>query len=243
MNRLERGNFPEEVWLSAFAASQGALWTALPGIVQSVNFSKGTVEVQPSIQARITAPDASKTWVDMPVCVDCPIVFPSGGGFTLTFPIAAGDEVLIMFASRCIDEWWQSGKVSVQSELRMHDLSDGFVIPGPRSRPKVIGSISTTSVQLRSDDGEAVVEIKPNHDIVLTTSGSLAAAVSGDITAASATASLTTTGTTSITAPTISLTGNVTISGGTLTHNGKNVGSTHTHSGVKSGSDTSGAPT
>lgn len=45
-----------------------------------------------------------------------------------------------------------------------------------------------------------------------------------------------------INAPTVAITGNVSING-TLTNNGKAVGSTHTHSGVQTGSGTTGAPT
>ena len=33
------------------------------------------------------------------------MVFPGGGGFALTFPVAAGDECLVVFASRCIDDY------------------------------------------------------------------------------------------------------------------------------------------
>ena len=64
-----------------------------------------------------------------------PVVFPGGGGFALTFPVAAGDECLVVFASRCIDAWWQSGGVGEPMEPRMHDLSDGFALIGVRSQP------------------------------------------------------------------------------------------------------------
>lgn len=40
-----------------------------------------------------------------------------------------------------------------------------------------------------------------------------------------------------------SLTGNMSVTGGTLTHSGKNIGATHTHGGVATGSGTSGVPT
>jgi len=111
-------------------------------------------------------------WVNLPPLVDCPVVFPSGGGATLSFPLRAGDEVLVVFGSRCIDAWWQSGGIQQQAEMRMHELSDGFVIPGPRSVPAVPGSLSTSAVQLRSDDGAAVISLNPtSHAVDVTTSG------------------------------------------------------------------------
>jgi hypothetical protein len=36
----------------------------------------------------------------------------------------------------------------------MHDLSDAFCIVGPQSQAKKIGGISTSAVELRSDDGK-----------------------------------------------------------------------------------------
>jgi Phage protein Gp138 N-terminal domain/GpV Apex motif len=86
-------------------------------------------------------------------------VFPSAGGLTLTLPIAQGDEILVVFASRCIDAWWQNGGIQIPMEMRMHDLSDGFAIPGPRSQPNTLTGISTTSAQLRTDAGTSFIEL------------------------------------------------------------------------------------
>jgi hypothetical protein len=110
--------------------------------------------------------DKKGKWSDTQIDVlqDCPVIFPSGGGFVFTFPLAAGDEGLVVFASRQIDNWWQSGKSSPRTDLRMHDLSDGFFIPGPFSNPKaaaVTGGGSTTAVQLRSLDGQTLFEFGP----------------------------------------------------------------------------------
>lgn len=139
---------------SALRGFEPQIWTALPGIVQSVNLAKMTCEVQPSIQVKVLNQTTQKwAFQNLPLCVDVPIQFPGGGGFSLTFPFAKGDEGLIVFACRCIDAWWQSGGVQPQAELRMHDLSDGFLIPGFRSQPRVLNNINATGVELRKDDG------------------------------------------------------------------------------------------
>lgn len=148
---------------AALDQRQANIWTALPATVSSFNAGKATVEAQPTIQAQILQPDG--TWVDttLPLCLDCPVMFPGCSGFTFTFPLAAGDEGLLIFASRCIDAWWQSGGVQKQAELRMHDLSDGFFLPtGGMSNPKVPANISTTAAQLRASDGNTYLEIAPN---------------------------------------------------------------------------------
>ena len=137
MDRRALLNDPVELALAQNQGLQAGLWTALPGIVTKFDPAKMTCEVQPAIKGYVRGPKGDASWVKMPLLVDCPVVFPGAGGFTLTFPIKAGDEVLVIFAARCIDSWWQSGGIQVQAELRLHDLSDGFVIPGPRSQTQL----------------------------------------------------------------------------------------------------------
>jgi hypothetical protein len=104
----------------------------------------------------------------MPLLVDVPIMYQGGGGYSITLPITAGDECLIIFADRCIDAWWQSGGVQAPMENRMHDLSDGFALVGVRSQPKVVPNISASNVQIRSDDGTVFVEIDKTGKVNIT---------------------------------------------------------------------------
>lgn len=167
MRREERLDDPEESLRLALENAQAQIWTALPGVVTGVDLGKQTVSVQPSIQGTISSPSGSSQSVNLPLLVDVPIVWPRAGGFALTFPIAAGDEVLVVFASRCIDSWWQSGGVGAQAEVRMHDLSDGFAVLAPTSQPKKLSNVSSSNVQLRDEAGTTYVEIAPGGKIKL----------------------------------------------------------------------------
>ena len=161
MDRRERGAELDTAILAAFTGQQAGLWTAMPGIINSYSAAKATCSVQVSIKAQVRDEVGVESWVALPLLVDCPVIFPSGGGFTLTFPIAAGDECLVIFASRCIDAWWQSGGVQIQADLRMHDLSDGFVLVGPRSQTRLLSpAAATNAAELRSDDRSTYVKIE-----------------------------------------------------------------------------------
>lgn len=168
LDRQQVLNDPEAAIRTALDGRQATTRTAMPAIVTSVDFTAMTVEVQPAIQAEITNPDNTTQFVNLPILADVPIVFPSAGGFSLTLPIAIGDEVLVIIADRCIDAWWQLGGVNVPIEMRMNDLSDGFAIPGPRSQPRVIGSISSTNAQLRNDAGTLYLELTPSGQVNIT---------------------------------------------------------------------------
>lgn len=160
-------NDPEETLRIAMDGQQATLWTAMPCLITSVNFAKMTCEAQPAIQGTVTTEDGTQKSVNLPLLVDVPIVFPSAGGFTITLPLTIGDEVLVVFASRCIDAWWQSGGINRPMEARMHDLSDGFAIPGPKSQPHVIPNISSSGAQIRNNSGTTYVEISATGKIKL----------------------------------------------------------------------------
>jgi hypothetical protein len=216
LNDNEEG---QRLSLEAFEAS---LWTAMPAIVESVDLVKMTISCTIAIQGRMLNPDGSTSFTTIAPLLDVPIVFPSAGGFTITFPIAIGDEVLVVIASRCIDSWWQNGgTLNVPMEYRMHDLSDGYAIPGPKSQPNVIDNISATDVQIRNDEGTTYISITAAGKIKLVSPSEI------DITG-----NLKVTGTISATGE---VTGNSATTPITLT--------THVHPGVTTGSGSTGGPT
>lgn len=171
MDRLERAPQPVDVMQAVLLAHQSAMWTAMPGIIKAYRQAKHEVDVQIAIQVQVRQPDQQGTvqWIKIAMLPDVPVFFPSGGGFTLTFPIKVGDECLVVIASRCIDAWRQSGgEDNQQSELRMHDLSDGFAFVGFRSLPEVLSPApSTTDVALRSDDGQTKISIKADLSVLV----------------------------------------------------------------------------
>lgn len=233
MDRRERINDLETTFLVALQGWQKDLWTALPGIIQSFDPSKKTCSVQVSIQAKQTDPETGKSsWVSLPILVDCPVFFPSGGGYTLTFPLVKGDECLVVFASRCIDAWWQSGKVDIQATLRMHDLSDGFVFAGVSSTPNVQPNISVNSTQLRTNAGATFIEIKGNDVNINAT----------NITVNSTNANVNASGVATITSPSIILKNAGTALKKLINENFIAFFNSHVHSNGNGGANT-GAPT
>lgn len=219
MDRREFLGDPQEALRAAMDGRQATMWTALPGIIQKYDADKQTVDVQPAIKGAVLKPNNVVESVTMPLCLDCPVQFPSGGGVTLTFPVKEGDECLLVFASRCIDAWWQQGDVQTQAEFRMHDLSDGFAVIGFRSVPNALSpAADPDKVQLRSDDASTLIELDPDGQVItLTAPGGVT--INADVTVNG----------------TIDATGEVT-GNGTALH-------THHHSGVTTGGGNTGPPT
>jgi phage baseplate assembly protein gpV len=150
----------EELYHTLSDATSSGIRVAIPGIVQSFDATEQTVTVQASIRERVKQPDLTYKWIPIPLLVDVPIVIPRAGGLALTLPVQAGDECLVVFGDMCMDGWWANGGVQNQVEKRRHDLSDGFAILGVWSQPRVLNNYSTTSAQLRTDDGSVFVEVQ-----------------------------------------------------------------------------------
>lgn len=221
------------------------LRVAMPGIIQSFDPIAVTCTVQPAVYGQKVGNDGRLVSEEMPILPDVPVVFPRGGGCTLTFPVTPGDECLLVFSDRCIDFWWQSGGVQEPVDPRQHDLSDAFAIVGPLSQANKISGISTSAAQFRSDDGSTYFEINPDtKKITLVAPGGFA-----------------------VVAPESTFSAKVTIAGlltwaggmigsiasgtaakiigaiefiGSLKSNGKDISDQHTHSGVQTGSSNSG---
>lgn len=151
----------EQADASLAGSIMSALRVSMPGIVQSFDPDTVTAVVQPAIKGYEPDSNGGNQSTTLPLLVDVPVVFPRGGGCTLTFPVKAGDECLVVFADRCIDFWWQNGGVQEPVDDRVHDLSDAFCIVGPQSQAQKISGISTGAAQLRSDDGSTFFELNP----------------------------------------------------------------------------------
>ncbi len=231
MDRRERYANAEETLRMAFYAMQARLWTALPAIVQSFNAAKMTVTAQPTINLRVRQADGTFASVQMPVLLDCPVLWQGGGGVTAVFPIAKGDECLVVFSSRCIDAWWSKGGVQDPTEIRMHNLSDGFVLVGVRSVPNAFTPPAGLAA-LMSNDGSTYVQLDPvGQTLKMTAPGSITINSNGGVT---------------INGVSIDSSGNVN-SPATVTATTDVVGGgkhlkTHIHSGVTAGSANSGPP-
>lgn len=104
---------------------------SMPARIESFNPSEQTANVRPLL------PDVNDAGVlePLPTIPAVPVVFAGGGGFAETWPVAPGDECLIVFSDRSLDRWFVTGAVLDPRDIRSHDLSDAIAILGVRPRP------------------------------------------------------------------------------------------------------------
>lgn len=114
------------------------------GTINSFDANKKTAEVQ--ILFKKVLPDG--TIVSYKPLVDVPVFTLQGGGGALQFPIQAGDQCIVLFSDRRLDEWLQNGAEAAPGDGRAHDLSDGIALVGINAVNSSLPAAPTNKVVL-----------------------------------------------------------------------------------------------
>lgn len=117
---------------------------------QTVN---ATINYQKSFL--VPAPNATGQYVEKlvpyPLMVDCPAIFLGGGPGALTFPVAVGDECLVLFNDRDINNWFAGQNTVAPLTGRLHSFSDGIILVGLRSLANALAGYDATRPSLRGN--------------------------------------------------------------------------------------------
>lgn len=113
----------EQVIDEAITSRMQSVWTALPGVVVSWS-NTGTATVQP-----FPAVDINGETQPLPMLAGIPVAYPAGAGGSMTYPLEAGDKVILIFSSLPLATWRETGDMGDPFDVRRHDLSDAWCIP------------------------------------------------------------------------------------------------------------------
>ncbi len=87
-----------------------------------------------------------------PTLHDVPVICLGGGLGSLTFPITAGDQCLILFNDRDLSNWFAGSSSSAPATPALHSFSDAIALVGIRNMPNVLTDYSDDSVVLTYGD-------------------------------------------------------------------------------------------
>jgi hypothetical protein len=126
----------------------------LPGRVEKYDAASQTASVKPVLKRRLKLQGDSELVEALPVIPRVPIVFPRAGGFFVSFPIAPGDFVMLVFSERSLDKWLQgNGGDTDPDDFRRHDLSDAVAIPGLYPNSAALSDAHAANMALGKDAG------------------------------------------------------------------------------------------
>lgn len=137
--------------------------------VQSFNASNQTVNATVNYQHTYRVLDENtgnyqSTLVSYPQLVDIPVVILGGEDSFLTFPIEQGDECVVLFNDRDIDNWFAGSSSNGPNTGRLHSFSDGIALIGLRNKGRLLQSYDTERVVLQK--GDALVAVGKDDSLV-----------------------------------------------------------------------------
>lgn len=94
---------------------------------------------------------------DYPPIVDCPTIILGGGPAALTFPVQKGDECLVFFNDRDIDNWYSGAANGPVATPRLHSFADAIVLVGLRSLANALTDYDTDRAVLRLGNARVTV--------------------------------------------------------------------------------------
>jgi len=135
------------------------LHVSCPGRIVRFDADTQLADVKPIIR-QIRPRDGKKVTLPLPVITGVPVQFAGAGGFRLTFPVKKGEPCWLIFADGCIDKYVHKGGEDVDPlDPRTHDLSDAVCILGLRSLQDRLRDVSTNSMKIGKDGGDAQIEL------------------------------------------------------------------------------------
>jgi hypothetical protein len=117
------------------------LHVALPGTVLEYDPATNTADIELQVSDSYEDDEGAIVKEEYPTLIAVPIVFPRSKKAFFAWEVERGDRVAVMFASQAIDQWLGSGVKSAPGDLRRHDLSHAFAVPGlyPMTEPVPAG--------------------------------------------------------------------------------------------------------
>ena len=118
-----------EIIRKALESRAGDIYTCLPGRVEKYYPDLQTADVVPVIRRAIANADGDISTETLPVIPNVKVCFPTGGGFTVTWPIVAGNHVTLLFLIYACTQWRITGQISDPGDLRIHALGSALALP------------------------------------------------------------------------------------------------------------------
>ncbi len=134
----------------------------MPGQVLSYDAGKQRANIQVTVKSGRINENGDRVADEIAVHQSVPCIHLGGGGFRMVSPIAPGDTVLIVYCSRHIGPWLDSGGVTDPGSDQHHSISDAVAICGLRDFAHPLGNAPSDHASIGYDNG-ATIEMRQNE--------------------------------------------------------------------------------
>lgn len=141
------------------------------GTIRSFNSADQTANVtinyKKTFYSRANTGQYVPKLVDYPQLVNCPVVILAGGLGAFTAPIDEGDECLVLFNDRDMNNWFQGNANAGPNTPRLHSFSDALILVGVRSLAHSLANYDEVRICMRTRAGATVVGVNPSNNKIL----------------------------------------------------------------------------
>lgn len=162
------------------------LHTAMPGRIHAVDWTHGTVDVEPVVRHAVPQSDGSMAYEDLPILPSVPLVMPRSGNWFVSIPVSIGDTVLVVFCESAIGQWRiGDGSPQYPGDLARNSLSHAVAIPGLVIRNAALATPQTGGGHLDTDlvlgkAGGTQIALKSDGSITVTQGATVVAQIDPD---------------------------------------------------------------
>jgi hypothetical protein len=138
--------------------------TSFPGVVTEYDAAKRRATVQPSLKRHA----GNKEYIDLPLLIDVPVLYPGTKKWTIHFPLEKDDEVAVYFSERAIEAWKDVGQDGIEDpDPRRFDLCDAYCVPGLQPQEFIAAEEKGLQI-IHKDafDGELISQVLMDDDKV-----------------------------------------------------------------------------
>ena len=100
--------------------------TCLPGIVIEYDYETRRARVQPAVNLLLT----DGTTIEKPIILDVPVIYHTGGGYTVHFPLIPDDPVMLLFSERDIATFKETLTIGPPLSADIMEIQHALCVPG-----------------------------------------------------------------------------------------------------------------
>lgn len=122
------------------------------GRIEDFNSDDQTATISVEYNRRVENIKSTQERIDYPNLVGVPLIIVGGGNGSLRFPVSVGDNCLLFFNDRDLDNWVTSGNKCPLASDRKHSFSDAIALVGLRSMADSFDDYLTDRTELVHSD-------------------------------------------------------------------------------------------
>lgn len=149
------------------ARKLAAVYTCLVCRVETYDETLQTCSVQPLIKGAYEDESGARVTENLPVITDVPVLCLGSAIFAVTFPLKAGDQVMVIFSQQALGKWLTVGanKPIDPNDDRSFSITDAIAIPGVRNNANKLAESSAADFVLGKNNTAAVIKFKADTTI------------------------------------------------------------------------------